>query len=203
ALDWDRVWRSCGNGVLGPDATCSFVWTKTLSRTLLCDADVEIHVLSESSEVVGLLPVYRRTARNAALHKVELRLITEAYAGRSGFLVKENDAALTASLLEQLKLRPNSWDVFLFSTVDGSPSQAIAIDAAKKLGFKAVRISESRSPYIVLADGFESAFGSLPKKMRWTIRKSERDLRARGNVEYQELKSQQETDELIRCIYDI
>jgi hypothetical protein len=123
ASDWDRILRSCAQGVRGPDETCSSVWARALARTLLKQSDLQTFVVTEHDTVVAVIPTYRSTAAAVPLNRRELRAITEANAGRRGLLVLNDDVRVMGYALEQLQRELGQWDLFLFTVVEGSASR--------------------------------------------------------------------------------
>ena len=52
----------------------------------------------------------------------ELRAMTEVYAGRCGFLVRDDDAAALTALQDSLLATAAEWDALVFTVVEGSSS---------------------------------------------------------------------------------
>jgi CelD/BcsL family acetyltransferase involved in cellulose biosynthesis len=203
APHWDRILRSCDQGIRGPDATCSAVWAQALAATLLKDRAVQTLVVSAGSAPVAIIPSYRESRAGFPLARRELRLITTAYCGRGGLLVSDDDSELTQYTLRQLKKEIPAWDVFVFDAVENSRSHAAIVRAAQRLSWPLRCIGASESPFIELAPQWQTMLAGLPKKMRWTIRKSERDLSALGRLEYCEVTDAADVPTLIETVYEI
>jgi hypothetical protein len=203
ASDWDRILRSCSQGVRGPDETCSSVWARALALTLLKQSDLQTFVVSENDAVVALIPTYRSTAAAVPLNRRELRAITEANAGRRGLLVLNNDVRVTGYALEQLQRELGQWDLFLFTVVEGSASHAALTKAAQDHSLRLRCVGTNESPFIELGTSWDALLAALPKKMRWTIRKSEKDLSAKGRLEYEAVTTPAQVAPFLEAVYAI
>jgi CelD/BcsL family acetyltransferase involved in cellulose biosynthesis len=201
APDWERILRSCSQGIRGPDETCSPVWAQALSQTWLKGAELRTLVVRSGDETVGVIPTYVETASNAPLNRRELRVITEAYAGRRGLLVRNDDPQIVEFALASLRRSLAPWDVFLFNVVEGSPSHAAIEAAARSLRMRCIDTNEA--PYIELGKSWDDMLAALPKKMRWTIRKSEKDLSAKGKLEYEEVTTPSAVPAFLESMYAI
>jgi hypothetical protein len=185
--DWERILRSCTTTVYGPDATCSSVWARALRDTLLKDTQIRVLVVSSGTQVAGIVPTYLKVARALPFDRRELRIITEAYGGRRGLMIANTDPDLTEFALRRLRLDLPPWDVLLLGAVKGSLSHVNLMNAARNTSLRARCLAVSQSPYIELAASWEAMIAKLPKKTRWTFRKGERDLTAKGAVDYEQI----------------
>jgi CelD/BcsL family acetyltransferase involved in cellulose biosynthesis len=129
--------------------------------------------------------------------------MTEAHAGRSGLLVRNNDAALVETLLRHVQTDLDPWDIFTFSVVEGSPSHTAVVQAAHSIPFRLRCIATGESPFIALESSWGAMLSALPKKLRWTIRKSEKDLSSKGRLQYEPADAPASTRSLLDTIYAI
>jgi CelD/BcsL family acetyltransferase involved in cellulose biosynthesis len=203
ADDWDRILASCANGINGPDATCSLVWARTLGTTLLAESEVHTLTISNGNRVVGILPTYGTSKSDSPIRLRERRLITEAYSGRTGLLVDNNDPSLVQRLLEASRCRAPPWDLMLLHVVADSPSHVAVAKAVRELSLNILDLGSNKSPYIELGTSWNELLGSLPKKMRWTIRKSEKDLAAKGELAFEEIRSPADAGTFLDSVYQI
>jgi CelD/BcsL family acetyltransferase involved in cellulose biosynthesis len=201
AADWDRILSSCSNAVHGPDATCSSVWARALQRTLLKKTEVGVLVVSSGQEKVAIVPTYRKLAAALPFDKRELRIITEAHGGRRGLLVAHNDPEVAEFTLQHLCEDFPAWDVLLLGAVKDTPSYLALTRAAKRAALRVRSLATQDSPYIELGTSMESLLAALPKKTRWTIRKGERDLLARGSLQYEHVSEPGSVEALLTSIY--
>src|SRR5262249_29844032 len=144
-------------------------------------------VVSSEDEAVAVIPTYMNAAGGLPLPKRELRVITEMYSGRAGLLVAHDDPEVVEFCLERLCRDFPPWDVFIFGVVEHSASHTAIMRAAERLRLRMRCLGTNESPYVELGDSWEKLLASLPKKMRWTIRKGESELSAQGRLEYQEV----------------
>jgi CelD/BcsL family acetyltransferase involved in cellulose biosynthesis len=203
SADWDRILTSCSKGVAGPDTTCSFTWSQALATTHLRNAQLRTLVVRSGSDAVAIVPTYFSGSRRSPLRPRELRLITQAHSGRSGVLAADNDAALIEFALESLMRDVPGWDVFQLGVVEGSESHQAVMQAASRLGLHVHVLDSGASPYVELAPTWDAVLGALPKKMRWTIRKSEKDLQGKGRLDYEEITTPDRVGSLLESIYAV
>jgi CelD/BcsL family acetyltransferase involved in cellulose biosynthesis len=203
AADWDRILRSCQRGAQGPDATCSYAWAEALVRSHLRDAELRLLTVSSAAQTVAVLPVYAPATRAGMLGPRALCAVTEAHAGRCGLLALDNDPATLDELLDRLVTDLRPWDVFHLTVVENSDAHAALLRAAPRLTLRLRCVSTATSPYIRLADTWDGVFASLAKKMRWTIRKAEKDLRDKGELTYAGIADPAQVDSLLDSIYKV
>jgi CelD/BcsL family acetyltransferase involved in cellulose biosynthesis len=77
------------------------------------------------------------------------------------------------------------------------------LKATTSLGIPVRVLGKYESPYIELHPTWEALLAALPKKMRWTIRKSEKDLSALGSLTYEEVTAPEGVASLLAAIYEI
>lgn len=203
AGSWDRLLSACSSGVRGLDATCSSIWARALAQTHLKDCEPRFLTVSDGSEIVALLPTYAHRVRALPFARRELRAITEAHGGRTGVLTAGNAEMLTEFLLAHVRTELAPWDLLRLSVVEGSDSHVQILRAADRLRLRSRCIGIGESPYVELHASWQDTFASLPKKLRWTIRKSEKELRALGALEYVEIRDDSSARVLIDSIYSI
>lgn len=201
--DWDRILASCSRAVQGPDATCSWTWAEALRRTLLKETELQVLIVSADSRNVAIVPTYRQIAKALPFDKRELRVITEVHAGRRGLLVAHDNPDIVEFVLARLSADIPAWDVALLGAVHDSPSYAAIVEAARRTAFRMRSIAVQQSPYIELASTWDRMIAALPKKTRWTIRKSERELNSKGTLTYERVTEASQVDSLLASIFEI
>lgn len=181
---WQEIALSCKREVLGPDATSEAFWIRSLVESGRVGQPVFL-----SSPAPGPVNwVFAGTvSRGSGLVAGErtLRCVREAYSGRGGLLVRNGDGTHAADLLARLRQPGNGWDVVVLSVVEGSESHRALLDFQER-GAMTRCIGKSESPYFSLGESIDVLLAALPKKMRWTMRKGEKDLRELGALEYRE-----------------
>jgi CelD/BcsL family acetyltransferase involved in cellulose biosynthesis len=202
AAEWDRLLKAGTAGVSGPDATCSWTWAQALSQSLLKDVSPATLVARDDGAPVAIIPLYA-APRAHALAPRELRLITEAYAGRSDLLIDGPAAEVLEHVLGQAVRQLASWDTLSFTVVEDSRTHQALMQLADSGKLRLRCISASQSPYIELGKTWDAILAALPKKMRWTIRKSENDLAAMGLLDYQCCRTPDSVEALLQGIYTI
>jgi CelD/BcsL family acetyltransferase involved in cellulose biosynthesis len=94
-------------------------------------------------------------------------------------------------------------DVLVLTFVEHSAAHEAVLDAARSISLPVRTISETRSPYIDLPDSWESLIHRLPKKMRWNLRKSRRDMESKGALIYRHYASQAEAHQFMELVREI
>jgi len=203
STDWENIRSTFNGSIVEPDATCSPVWSHALSQTLLRDAEVMTFVASDSEEeIIGLYPVSRHGTGFGPIKRRETRAITEAYSGRCGVCATNNERNTVSALLNYLH-DSNETDVTILTVTEHSATHRALVELATQRQARIRCIAESESPYIVMDERWDEFLAKLPKKMRWTIKKSERDLRSIGALDYRIFESGTATQDLLHAIYEI
>jgi len=174
-----------------------------LAQTHLRDEEITTLTVSESSALVALVVTYRAERKAIPLPVRELRAISECHSGRAGLIARSDDPDVVECLLANLLSQLSGWDVFTFGVVEGSRSHIAVSTAANHLSLDVRCVSRKTSPYIVLPASWEQLLAQLPKKFRWTLKKSERDLSERGMLNYEEATEPAHVRSLLEAIYEI
>lgn len=202
---WDRLLRSSFHGINGSDTTNSVAWARSLCDTYWNQHRIGLLSIGPGTGPngpTGLMPYVRVEGNSWRSLNRQLQAITTLYAGRSSFIVQDDAPANCESLLQALPAQIKNWDTLQLTIVDSSSAhQAIHLQTHKTL--LARSLGTLQSPYIQLGDNWDETFNSLPKKLRWTIRKSEKDLAGLGTLTYREYASAEGIDELFAMIYAI
>lgn len=200
---WSEILASCSKGIDGPDATCSVPWARAIAATHLRTAAVRLFVVSSAGVPVAIFPTYLSTTAGFPLARRELRAMTEVYGGRCGFLIRDGNGSVLATLQDQLVADAHEWDAFVFTVVADSASHRSLKSMAARHRLPCRIVSTTQSPYIDIAAGWDALLAGLPKKMRWTIRKSEKDLSDLGRLQYDHVVAPQGTAALLAAIYEV
>lgn len=199
---WTSLLRESSNGVEGCDATCSPVWARALAATWLRDAELHTAIVPAERGLAAVVPTYVRRDRGRPFDRRDLHLLTQAYGGRTGLLAGP-DAAAIADVLAALVREIPGWDAFFLGVVRDSPGHRALLDAADALDLPRSTIGTNVSPYVELGDDWEALLARLPKKTRWTIRKGEKDLVAKGTLDYRPAAAPSDVPGLIEAMYEI
>ncbi len=200
---WDDLLSSSYCGIPGNDATYSSTWTSILAESLLRDRAISALTVNGSEGTLALLPYYRQPDQGIPGLNRRLSAATEVYSGRTSFIAENNSPELCDSLLTALGNTIPGWDSFQLTVVSNSAAHRAIHAQVKTHGLLATCILAEESPYIELLGNWPDTFESLPKKLRWTIRKSEKDLATLGALTYEHHVSPDTADELLAHIYAI
>lgn len=200
---WRRLLDSCSHGIAGPDATCSPLWAEALAETLLRNSRIRTLVVRQGDDIVAMIPTYDTHDRGIGLGGRELRLITEANAGRPGLLVLGDDDVLADRSLDLLREQIPDWDVLKLTVLEAHASQAAIERWVARNSLSARVLAVKESPYIVLPEDGEALVSGLPKKFRQTIRKGEKELRDLGELEYRVIRGTSGVRELLDAMHQI
>ena len=161
-----EVWNSFvsrhGGKIEEPDVTATHEWTKILSAVF--NQAGQFVLVEEGGEVTGILPLYRTAFR---MHQVSCRRIsplTELYAGRCAFLLKEETAESVETLFNAVTHDAPAWDVFILTLVEGSGTESLFLETTRRHGFAFRKLSTQASPYIVLDKPWPDYLATLSKK---------------------------------------
>jgi hypothetical protein len=203
AQDWDRLVLDCRNGVQGVDATCSWTWTKALSQSLLSAVNPAVVVVRDGTSIAAIFATYQPVRQGLVPLARESRLVAEAYSGRREPLVRDSDPAVLEYSFRHALTELPGWDRLQFGVVEGSRLHA-AIQKLQTSGdIRLTCTGVQTSPFIDLTPGWEAIVANLPKKMRWTIRKAEKDLNELGRLRYEKFETSKSVDRLLECIYAV
>jgi CelD/BcsL family acetyltransferase involved in cellulose biosynthesis len=198
--DWNGIVGQQCSGIDQLDPTSGFDWAMALWQSHLKGAEQDILILREGEQVVGILPLYRFPKRVRGIPCRGLAPFTELYGGRSGFVLREPCSDHLEALLSHAQGFLKPWDTLLLTVVTGSAYEKLFVEVAARKGWNHLVVSNEASPYIPFLDSWEHHFASLPKKLRSTMRNGEKRLREKGELTYQECRSQQEVSEFNNAV---
>jgi CelD/BcsL family acetyltransferase involved in cellulose biosynthesis len=130
------------------------------------------------------LPLYQSNESKYRLKFKRLAPITELYAGRCGFILKEHRVEYLEALIDHIYDRLNDWSLFQVTLVDDSESDQLLRLACKSRNIRCDKLSSQASPYIVLENRWQDYFNSRPKKFRWNLRNGKKKMEACGALRY-------------------
>jgi len=189
---WDNLLNSQSESIDQLDLTAGFDWAMALWQSHLKESDQSVLVLRDAAGISGILPLQRfqKTVRGVSCRSVAP--ITELYAGRTGFLLREPQLSTLQELFACLAKLDTRWDAFVLTVVKDSEYERLLLDQTEHQGWHVLRLGEERSPFIPFQDTWEQHFASLPKKLRSTMRNGEKRLREKGDLTYLECRSPEE-----------
>lgn len=200
---WNTIVEQAGSGILGLDATATFEWTQTLWEQRLADQSVHVLVCEDATGLGGILPIFVETRRVHGLPRRIVSPVTEIYSNRCGFVVRELGEALFEMLLKHLFTETPGWDTLKLTLVEGSVSDDLLRRLCARYGHTVERSGSQHSPYFDLDGTWETYFAALPKKFRWTLRSSEKRMRAEGELAYREVTGGAELDRFLDAVHEI
>lgn len=181
---WNSFVARYGGTIEEPDVTATHEWTKILSEVF--NEPGKFVLMEEGGEVTGILPLYRSAFR---MHRVPCRRIsplTELYAGRCAFLLKEVTAESIETLFNAVTQAAPPWDIFMFTLVEGSGTESLFLETARRHSFAFRKLSTQASPYIVLDRPWLEYLATLSKKFQSNLRYYRKKLEKAGNLVYKE-----------------
>lgn len=180
--DWARLVQMEGRGVLGFDVSATFEWTEALWLGFLDGAPHSVLVAEDDSGVRGILPCFVLPEKIGGISHLKLVPTTGIYDLRTGFLVG-GDAEVLACLLAYVMDQLHGWDTFIFRTVDTGPSDLAISEVLRRRNVKVAVMQHWRSPYISLPAEPAQVLAGLGSKLRYNIRRGEKQLRNLGKLE--------------------
>ena len=200
---WDRILLNNSKLITQLDITSSYDWVSTLKKTRLNKTDVELVSLEQDGSICGIIPLYRSSEK---LHPFRVRVLTtinELYYGRTGFIIDKPVHENLSEMLYFILKKDSHWDIFRITLLEGSESETSMLKIAKQYGYTCEKLSPKISPYIVLESNWECFFQSLPKKLRWTIRKSEQRLKEKGQLNYRKFTTPSDVEIFFNAVLEI
>jgi CelD/BcsL family acetyltransferase involved in cellulose biosynthesis len=131
-----------------------------------------------------------------------LKSITEAHGGRTGVIARDNERELARFAYTQL-LSLTGWDIATFTLPARSASEVAMLEACASGSLRSRSIARFDSPFVVLEKSWEDQLAALPKKMRWTVRKSIKQLSSLGSVTYERYEDPTDRVSLLSAIDEI
>ncbi len=200
---WDTMVQSQSSSISGLDVTSTFIWAETLWGNHLGRTGLEVLVAESDNGIEALIPYHLGSKTVHSIRCRSLAPITELYSGRCGFLLREPRLEILEAVLNELREHVPSWDVFLFTLVEDSPSDLLLRELEGRDGLRLERISSQRSPYIVLDKPWEEYFASLPRKFRWNLRNFEKKMKGAGEVSHRVFESGSDSGEFLSRMQEI
>lgn len=193
ADDWNRLVQDCPeNTVSGLDGTNTADWILSLRASLLQQQEVELLCTYRSGSLSGVLPI---VAERRPVLGVALTCATNAYSGRSGFVVSQQNGGNVETLLEGCDQVWPDWISLDVDTVVGSPTH----HALSRLDWRAVDRSTDPvvSPVFPLPASPTEYWAACSQNTRQNVRKSTNKLKAMGRVEYALLTDVSQVDKML------
>ena len=185
--EFDNIWNGLLSNLSGDvgssDISISYAWVESLIETSKIADDSEAIVISDNYSVRAIVPIYHQT-HGRFMQSRSISLTTELYSGRPNLLISPPEEDVFDPLLHYLQTEKSDWDIFFISIVDGARTFPLIEAIRKSKHFNIARYSESTSPYLRLDGNWAKLAAALPKKLRWTIKKSEKNLESIGSIEY-------------------
>jgi Acetyltransferase (GNAT) domain len=200
---WDTIVESQSSSISGLDVTSTFTWAEALWDNHLGRTGLEVLVAESDNRIEALVPYHLGSKTVHLIRCRSLAPITELYSGRCGFLLREPRVEILEAVLNELREHMPSWDVFLFTLVEDSPSDLLLRELERRDGLGLEKISSQRSPYIVLDKPWEEYFVSLPRKFRWNLRNFEKKMKGAGEVSHRVFESGSDFDEFLSRMQEI
>jgi CelD/BcsL family acetyltransferase involved in cellulose biosynthesis len=100
-------------------------------------------------------------------------------------------------------LNLTGWDIATFTLPAGSVFEVAMLEACASRSLRSRSIARLDSPFVVLEKSWEDQLATLPKKMRWTVRKSIKELSSLGNVTYERFEDTSDRTTLLSVIEEI
>ena len=201
--DWHDLLVANSDGIQGIDFTSSYPWTVSL---LDARSDIDSYgvlKVENKDALFAVLPIFRKTKRAAPLTCRTLSPVSELYGGRMGLVTDLSSPDYIDALLDQVLDQASDWDEFKVTLVAGSYSEESLLRFVSRRGCSYAKIATLTSPYIELGEDWDEYLMSMPKKLRWTMRKSEKKLREQGELSYRMFTSEHDAEEFLAAVLEI
>jgi CelD/BcsL family acetyltransferase involved in cellulose biosynthesis len=198
--EWNQLVQKYSNDITGLDITATYDWTHALWKTREGLGEKFVVVESELNKVVAILPFYKKKSQWLVFKYDSIALFSNLYAGRQGLVLSEVNKKSVLNVLSYFANYVRGWGIFTISFVKASTQDYHCKQALEDLGLQYEIVNESESPYIELGSDWDHFLKSMPKKLRWTMKSSEKRLREIGNVEYKHFTHYAEVDEFLEAV---
>jgi CelD/BcsL family acetyltransferase involved in cellulose biosynthesis len=200
---WDELISRQAGDILGADFTSTFLWAETLWTNHLNRSGMEIIVAERGGQLQALLPYYRTSKTVHSIPCRSIAPVTELYSGRCGFILASPQVDLLRELLRSLRSLLGTWDVFVFTLVEGSASARLLQEVVALDQLRIEKIASQKSPYILLDTPWDAYFASLPRKFRWNLRNFEKKMNAAGEVVHRIFESDSDLEQFHSAVQEI
>ncbi len=174
-----------------------------LHKILASDTTPVLISEKSSQSLLAILPLYHHRNETLGLPWTQIGCIANLYPGRAGILFNSDDQeSVDAAALVSQKLFDHSskWDVLSLTLTAGGPTEELLIEAAEANQISFRIASEMQIPYIEMNETWDSYFGKLSKKFRYTIRNGEKQLRKVGNLELAVFSKPDDVEPFLQCV---
>jgi CelD/BcsL family acetyltransferase involved in cellulose biosynthesis len=200
---WEELLAMLSWGINDLDVTAGFDWAMTLWKTHLRCGKIELLVLREDGQVCAILPLYRFNKKIRYVPCRSIAPLTDLYSGRSGFLLRKPKLEYLATLLDHACNRVGRSDAIQFTLVNGSVSEGLFLEWARRNTAQVQILNAEKSPYALLKQNWQQHFESLPSKLRTKLRSGEKRLLERGDLTYREFRAPEEVPEFNKAVQEI
>ncbi|MCP5209249.1 MAG: GNAT family N-acetyltransferase [Hahellaceae bacterium] len=198
--EWNQLVQRYSNDVSGLDITASYDWTNTLWQTREDVAEKLVVVEKDLDTITAILPLYKSKSKLFFLSYDTMALFSNLYGGRQGLILSEVSQKSIENLIGYAADHIHGWGTLTLSFVRGSTQERLCKQTLSNVGLQFELIAEAESPYIELDSNWDDFLKSMPKKLRWTMKSSEKRLREIGQVEYKHFTRSDEVDEFLEAV---
>jgi Acetyltransferase (GNAT) domain len=203
AVQWNKIVETHSDSIMKLDVTCTFDWSLTLWNTFLRNENRTILLVESNGDIAGMLPFY---VSNKQMHLTPCKRIapiTEMFAGRCGFILREFAIEAVTAIIDFLYQKPLDWDTFQLTLVDASESDLLLAEVLRHKRVRFERVLSETSPYILLTGTWDEYLRSLPSKFRWQLRNRLKKLGESGKWHYQEYRTPEEAKHFMQSMLEI
>ncbi len=177
------------------ESSLSIPWTEALLHSYI-EGAFSLIVLSDSSGIAGLVPVYVKKTKRHGMSLSTLSPVTEHFNTHSDLLLRHSSTEVAEAFLRALLSVKVKWDVFRINRfVMGHPLlESLECVLKSKLHY-AYRIqSEEPSFFIKFGAGKDEYPKAVSGKFRYNLRSYLNKLRAAGEVSFLSIRDFQDVD---------
>lgn len=181
---WNELLRLSGSDTV----FLTFEWLRCWWKTVGVGIKLFVVIVKDGEQIVAIAPLVIFQYREVGVPVRRLQFIGSPYSDYADFIVVGDRDLCIRAILDRIMRHQREWDfVDLMHITDESPNWQHVQDALKDLGLHHTVSRWSICPYIELGYNFDEYMHSLPKNLRYDLRRGERELRKIGILHYEVL----------------
>jgi len=182
---WDDLLKASGADTI----FLNFQWLACWLRSVGKDQRQFLVIIKEAGRIVAIAPLIIVEHIECGIRWRRLQIIGSPQADYLDFLIVGDRSACLQAIYHFLQTRSHLWDYCELFHISGDSKNRSAFEELAKKNSGSCSITEfSVCPYVDLRLNFEQYLKSLPKGLRYDMRRGEKELNLIGNLRFEKLE---------------